>query len=50
MKVAESLAAKFPNTCHVQDKRGRLPRDLVSNWTQQWERVLRTEDTKPNAT
>ena len=46
--MAKFLAAKFPDTLHMRDKRGGLPCDLVSNWTHQWEHVLGTRDPETN--
>lgn len=42
--VAEILAREFPEVTGVRDNRGNLPRDLVPNWTQQWQVVLGAQD------
>ena len=49
VELAEELAARFPDTLNVRDKRGCLPRDLVANWNELWTHALGTRaeiDTK----
>lgn len=38
--VAGLLAREFPEVTGMRDKRGNFPRDLVPNWTQEWQVVL----------
>ena len=47
MEVAEELAAHFPDTVSVRDKRGRTPHDLVAGWSDLWTHALgdRQQDT-----
>ena len=46
MAVAEILVAAFPDTLSVRDNRGRLPRDVVSNWSPPWAHTLGDRDTE----
>ena len=40
MEVAGLLAAKFPDTLRMRDKRGRLPGNLVTSWNDEWTHTL----------
>ena len=44
MDVARILVAAFPETVGVRDNRGRLPRDLVPNWSPPWAHTLGSRD------
>jgi hypothetical protein len=46
MAVAEILVAAFPDTLSVRDNRGRLPRDVVPNWSPPWAHTLGDRDTE----
>ena len=47
MDVAEILVGAFPDMRSGRDKRGRLPRDMVPNWSPLWEHTLGDGDGEP---